>query len=164
MKEQVTYDDAVDLLDADHKAVKKMFMNFAALCEDGASASEKHALAQRICQELTVHAQIKEEIFYPKVRIAIGENALMDAALQEHAQAKEAIARIKAMKATDAGHDAAVKQLGVTIDQHVLEEREHIFLKARQAALDLRGLTLPLLKRQLQLKNKTRPEVVKEAA
>ena len=164
MKEHVAYDDAVDLLDADHKAVKKMFMDHATLCEDGAPSSEKHALSQRICQALAVHAQIEEEVFYPQVRKAIGEDALMDEALQEHAEAKALIAQIEAMKATDAGNDAAVRQLGILIDQHVLKEQEHIFLKARLAALDLRGLTLPLLTRQLQLKTKTRPALAKEAA
>lgn len=164
MKERVAYDDAVDLLDADHKAVKKMFIDYAALCEDDAPAPAKRMLAQRICQALAVHAQIEEEVFYPQVRKAIGEDALMDEALQEHAQAKEAIARIEAMKATDPGRDAAVKQLGMLIDQHVLEEREQIFLKARLAALDLRAMTLALLKRRQQLKTKVRAALAKEAA
>ena len=164
MKELVAYDDAVDLLDADHKAVKKMFIDHAALCEDIAPAPAKRMLAQRICKALAIHAQIEEEIFYPQVRKAIGDDALMDEALQEHALAKTAIAQIESMKATDAGHDAAVKQLGMLIDQHVLEEREHIFLKARLAALDLRAMTLPLLKRQQQLKTKARAALAKEAA
>lgn len=164
MKERVAYDDAVDLLDADHKAVKKMFIDYAALCEDGAPAPAKRMLAQRICQALAVHAQIEEDIFYPQVHKAIGEDALMDQALQEHALAKEAIARIEAMKATDPGHDAAVKQLGMLVDQHVLEEREKIFLKARLAAVDLRAMTLALLKRQQQLKTKARVALAKEVA
>ena len=164
MKERVAYDDAVDLLDADHKAVKKMFIDYAALCEDGAPPPEKCALAQRICQALAAHAQIEEDIFYPEVRSAIGDDALMDGALQEHAQAKEAIAQIEAMQATDPGLDTAVKQLGMLIDQHVLEEQEQIFLRARLAALDLRAMTLPLLKRQQQLKTKVRATAVKEAA
>ena len=164
MKERIPYDDAVDLLEADHKAVKKMFMDYAALCEDGALAPEKRMLAQRICQALAVHSQIEEEIFYPQVRQVIGENALMDDALQQHAAAKKIIARIEAMKEADSGQDAAVQQLGVLIDGHVLEEREQIFLQARVAALDLRAMTLPLLKRQQQLKTKVRAALVKEAA
>ena len=152
MKEPVAFDDAVDLLDADHKAVKKMFIDYGALCEAAATAAAKQALAQRICQALAVHARLEEELFYPAVLKAIGDDALMDEALQEHAAAKEVIARIESMKPTDAAYDATVQQLGKLIDQHVLEEREQIFLKARNAALDLRGLTLPLLKRQQQLK------------
>jgi hypothetical protein len=38
MKTLVAYKDAVDLLAADHKAVKKMFIDFDALCEDAAPA------------------------------------------------------------------------------------------------------------------------------
>ena len=154
MKTPVAYEDAVDLLDADHNAVKKMFMDYGVLCEDSAPADQKGALAERICQALTVHAQIEEEIFYPEVRKALNDNALMDEALDEHKQAKQTIVRIRAMAATDAAYDATVKQLGALIDQHVMEERAEIFLRARQAALDLRGLTLRLLKRKQQLTKK----------
>ena len=154
MKTLVAYEDAVDLLDADHKAVKNMFIGYGVLCEHSAPADQKGALAERICQALTVHAQIEEEIFYPEVREALGDNALMDEALDEHKQAKQTIARIRAMAATDAAYDATVKQLGALIDLHVAEEREQIFLRARFAALDLRGLTLRLLKRKQQLTKK----------
>lgn len=155
MQEPIPFDDAVDLLDADHKAVKAMFMEYAALCEDGAPAAPKRLLARRICVALLVHAQIEEEIFYPHVRKAIGDGDLMDVALQEHSEAKVVIARIQAMKASNAKLDTAVRELGALIDAHVLEEREHIFLKARQAALDLRGMTPQLLNRQQQLKRKS---------
>ena len=168
MKEPVAYEDAVDLLDADHKAVKKMFIDYNALCEDCAPTDQKGLLAERICQALTVHAQIEEEIFYPEVRKALGDNALMDEALDEHADAKQSIAKIQAMQPTDAAFDATVKQLGMLIDQHVLEERGEIFLRARLSELDLRGLTLPLLKRKQQLTSKivTAPALVpaKEAS
>lgn len=152
MKETIAFDDAVDLLDADHKAVKKLFIDYNALCEDGAPAAAKRSLAERICQELSVHAQIEEEIFYPEVRKAIGDDALMDEALAEHAEAKDLIARIQDMKVSAADYDEAVKKLGKLIDQHVLEEREQIFLQARQAALDLRALAVPLFERKKQLK------------
>ena len=156
MKEPVAFEDAVDLLDTDHKAVKMLFIEYAALCEDGAAAAAKRMLAQTICQALTAHAQLEEEIFYPQVRRAIGDDDLMDDALEEHAQAKEVIARIQAFKPTDPKLDATVKQLGVLIDEHVLEEREQIFLKARLAQLDLRGMALPLQKRRQQLRQKNR--------
>ena len=152
MKELIAYDDAVDLLDADQVAVKKMFAECSAICEQKSPAAERRILALAICKALTIHSQIEEEIFYPQVRQAIGEEALMDLALEEHAEAKAMIARIEGMKATDAAYDATVKQLGKLIDQHVMEEREQIFLKARNAKLDLRGMTLPLMKRQQQLK------------
>jgi hemerythrin superfamily protein len=161
MKPADAYEDAVDLLDADHKAVKKLFIDYNALCEDGAPASEKETLAQLICQELTVHSQIEEEIFYPKVREATGDDDLMDEALDEHAEAKETIARIQNMDATDEDYDSTVQALGKLIDQHVLEEREQMFLEARYAALDLRELAVALFERKQQLK---RTASAKEAA
>jgi len=151
MNSSNAYEDAIDLLDADHKAVKKMFIDYDALCEDGASAGERQALAEKICMALTVHAQIEEEIFYPAVRKATDSDALMEAALAEHAQAKKLIARIQGMKASSADYDATVQELAKTIDQHVLEEREQIFLQAKNAALDLRALAVPLAERKKQL-------------
>ena len=164
MKERVAYEDAVDLLDADHKAVKKMFIDHAALCAGGAPDAERHRLAQRIAQALGVHAQIEEEIFYPEVRKALGDDALIDEALQEHAEAKALAARIQGMKPADAGLDAVVLQLGALIDQHVLEEREQIFLRARLSTMDLRGMTLALVKRQAQLKKKAASSAAMEHA
>lgn len=145
------YENAVDLLDADHKAVKTMFVDYNALCEDEAPAPARRALAEKICEALKVHAQIEEEIFYPAVRAAIGDDALMDEALGEHAEAKEAIARIQGMKASSDNYDGMVKKLGKLIDAHVLEEREQIFLQAQQAPLDLRALAVPLYRRKQQL-------------
>ena len=153
MSETVAYEDAVDLLDADHKAVKKLFITYNALCDDKAPPKEKQKLAERICRELTVHAQLEEEIFYPKVREAIGDESLMNEALEEHAEAKKTIARIQGMSATNEAYDATVKQLAKLIDQHVLEEREQIFLRARNAPLDLRGMAPELFRRKQQLKN-----------
>ena len=97
------------------------------------------------------------------MREAIGDDALMDEALEEHAEAKQTIAQIQEMKPTHPTYDAVVKKLAKLIDQHVLEEREQIFLQARNAPLDLRGMTLSLLKRKQQLLKKPVPRA-KEAA
>jgi hemerythrin superfamily protein len=164
MTNPIAYEDAVDLLDADHKAVKKMFIDYSALCEDGASADLKRALAANICQAITVHAQIEEELFYPEVRQAIGDDALMNHALEEHAEAKELIARLQSTKTVNAAYDENVKKLGKVIDEHVLEERGQIFLQARRAALDLRGLVVPMLKRQKLLRKKAASTPAKEPA
>lgn len=157
MTETAPYEDAVDLLDADHKAVKKLFIQFNALCEDQAPAEQKQPIVQRICQALTVHAQIEEEIFYPQVRQVTSVDALTDKALQEHSQAKQMIAKIQAMQASETGYDEAVQTLGKLIDEHVLEEREQIFLEAKNAALDLRGMVPALWARKKELEGAAKP-------
>ena len=162
MNPTTAFEDAVDLLDNDHKAVKKMFIDYNGLCELAAPGEDRLLLAGKICDALTVHARIEEEIFYPKVRDAVG-GGLIDEALEEHAQAKAMIAQIQAMDAQDEALDATVKALAKAIDEHVLEEREQIFLLARQSPMDLKSLAQPLADRKKQLKKRA-PAKKKEAA
>jgi len=132
--------DVCDLLDADHKAVKKMFKEFESLCESRArsAAQQRLDLAREICIELTVHAQVEEEIFYPALRAAIRETDLIAEAEVEHQTAKDLIAQIETADTADETFDAQVKVLGEYIDHHVKEERNEIFPKARAAKkLDL---------------------------
>lgn len=132
--------DACDLLDADHKAVKKMFKEYEELTGSKArsAAQKKLELARQICHELTVHAQIEEEIFYPALREAIKDTDLLAEAEVEHQTAKDLIAQIESMPEADEMFDAKVKVLGEYIDHHVKEERGEIFPKARSARkLDL---------------------------
>ena len=124
--------DACDLLDADHKTVKKMFMEYEELTKAGGNTKEKkRVLAEKICNELTVHAQIEEEIFYPAIRKAIKDDLMMNEAEVEHASAKDLIAQIQDMNPGDPMFDAKVTVLGEYIDHHVKEERTEMFPKAR---------------------------------
>jgi hypothetical protein len=130
--------DACDLLDADHKAVKKLFSEYEELTEArGNTREKKQRLAERICRELLVHTQIEEEIFYPAIRKVIGEELLMDEAEVEHASARDLIAQIQGMEPGDAIYDAKVLVLGEYVDHHVKEERTEMFPKARASKADL---------------------------
>ncbi|MBI5276102.1 MAG: hemerythrin domain-containing protein [Burkholderiales bacterium] len=132
--------DACDLLDADHKAVKKMFKEYEELTssKSRSAAQKKMDLARQICHELTVHAQVEEELFYPALREALKETDLLAEAEVEHQTAKDLIAQIESMGDADEMFDAKVKVLGEYIDHHVKEERGEIFPKARASRkLDL---------------------------
>lgn len=140
--------DACDLLDADHKAVKKLFKAYEELAGSRArsAAQKKLDLSRQICQELTVHAQIEEEIFYPALRAALKDTAMLDEATVEHQGAKDLIAQIEAAGEADEMFDAKVKVLGEYIDHHVKEERTEMFPKARAA----RKLDLIAIRDQLE--------------
>jgi hypothetical protein len=146
--------DACDLLDADHKAVKKMFKEYEELMESKARAAKQKRLelAMQICKELTVHAQIEEEIFYPAVRAAIKETDLLAEAEVEHQTAKDLIAQIESATEVDEQFDAKVIVLGEYIDHHVKEERNEMFPKARAAKkLDLVSMRDALEARKTEL-------------
>ena len=59
--------DAITLLKADHRKVEELFEQF----EKAKDTARKEKLAQEICTELTVHATIEEEIFYPACKEAV---------------------------------------------------------------------------------------------
>ncbi len=146
--------DACDLLDADHRAVKKMFKEYEELTGSRArgATQKKLELARHICMELTVHAQIEEEIFYPAVRAAIKDTDMLDEAEVEHQSAKDLIAQIQQMMDADDKFDATVKVLGEYIDHHVKEEKNQIFPKARSARkLDLVAMRDELEERKEEL-------------
>jgi len=144
--------DACDLLDADHLAVKHLFVEYARLAHaPGAEAGrDRGAIALRICDELTVHAQIEEEIFYPAVREAVpGAADVVAEAEQEHGQAKALIARIRDAGSAGPAMDQLVADLARAIEDHVKVERDELFPKARAApGLDLAALAQRLAQGQ----------------
>ncbi|MFL6716128.1 MAG: hemerythrin domain-containing protein [Burkholderiaceae bacterium] len=136
---KVSRTDAIALLTADHKRVKKMFKQFDKMKVDGSSA-DKQALAQQICAELALHAEVEEQIFYPATREAIDDDDMLNEAEVEHASAKDLIAQIESGDPSDPLWDAKVTVLGEYVDHHVQEEEEEMFKKARKAKMDLEAL------------------------
>lgn len=137
--------DAIALLDADHKHVEQLFADYQSAGDD---RDRRRQLAHQICQELTVHAQIEEEIFYPAVRRATGDNQMVDDARKEHDNARELINVIEA----GPYDEATMTRLQRIIEHHVKEEREEMFDHARRTpGLDLTQLGAQLEKRKSEL-------------
>jgi len=111
----------------------------------------KQELATQICQELTVHAQLEEEIFYPAAREAIEDEELMNEAVVEHNSAKELIAQIQSMGASDPMFDATVKVLGEYVNHHIEEEQNEIFPKVEKAKVDLEEIGAEIAQRKEEL-------------
>lgn len=139
--------DAITLLTEDHEHVKTLFEQYETL-GDRANVS-KQKLALQICTELTKHAAIEEEIFYPAVRQASKDNEdIVDEATVEHAGVKDLIAQILSMDAGDDLFDAKVKVLSEQVLHHVGEEEGEMFPKARKAKLDLMALGQEMAQRK----------------
>ena len=139
--------DAIALLRADHREVKKMFQEF----EKTEGDAEKQELATRICTALKVHTQIEEEIFYPAAYEALEEDDLLDEAEVEHASAKDLIAQIEASSPSEPLYDAKVKVLGDYVDHHVEEEEKELFPECRDSDMDLKALGEQLRARKAEL-------------
>ncbi|CAH0348381.1 hemerythrin domain-containing protein [Aquabacterium sp. CECT 9606] len=154
-----TTPDAVQLLTADHKEVKKLFKDYEKLVKADSSEEEKQALAEHICLLLTVHAKIEEEIFYPAAGEATKAEDLLKEAVVEHASAKDLIAQIQDMEPSEDLYDAKVTVLGEYIDHHATEEEEELFPKVKRSHLDLHQLGDALAARKEELMSELGAEV-----
>lgn len=145
--------DAVTLLKADHADVKQCFKDYQKLVDAGAKGNKRQPLAEHICQMLTVHATIEEEIFYPAAREVLDEDDLdlVDEAAVEHASAKDLIAQIQSMGPDEDLYDAKVKVLGEYIDHHVKEEQDELFPKCKDAGMDTKAVGEQLMMRKQAL-------------
>jgi len=133
-----TSQDAIALLKADHREVEDLFEQF----EKARTDDRKLELAASICNALTVHTTIEEEIFYPAFFEATEDKELHHEAEVEHAGAKKLIAQIEASGPEDDYYDAKVKVLSEMIKHHVKEEEQPggMFAEARKSDMDLDAL------------------------
>ena len=141
--------DAIALLKADHRAVEELFEKF----EKASGEGRKQTVAEEICLELSVHAQIEEEIFYPACEGKVEEDLLKESYV-EHDGAKVLIGEIMNGGPSDEFYDAKVKVLQEEIEHHVQEEEkrmEGLFAQARKAGLDMESLGEELAARKAEL-------------
>lgn len=127
---------AIDLLKADHEKVIEMFSEY----QQTHAESKKRKLAAEICNALTVHAQVEEELFYPEVKAALHDKELVPEATVEHAVMKDLIAQIESDEQGGEMYDAKVKVLAEYVKHHIKEEQSEIFRKVKQSSLDLAEL------------------------
>jgi hemerythrin-like domain-containing protein len=145
------HQDAIELLTTDHDNVKALFQQFDELTEQEGVDEQKAQLVEQICNELTVHAQLEEEIFYPAVREAIDDDDIVDEADVEHATAKDLISQLEGMSPGDDHYDATVTVLGEYINHHVDEEEGEMFEQARASDLDTGALGAAIAARKLEV-------------
>ena len=122
--------DAVALLKADHREVEELFEKFEKAKGDGA----KEKLALKICMELTVHAQIEEEIFYPAAREAVPETKdhVLES-VEEHHVVVWMLSELRGLDPADETFDAKVTVLTENVRHHVEEEEDEWFPEVRSA-------------------------------
>ena len=116
--------NVIELLNQDHREVEQLFAQF--------ESTQDFDIALQICEELTVHATVEEEIVYPVLERIDPETE--QEAEEEHAEAKELIARIQAMEPGDPELVPTVLKLKAGIEHHVEEEEGEAWPKMRSGA------------------------------
>jgi hemerythrin superfamily protein len=124
--------DATKLLEQDHEEVEGLFKKFE---EAGDNATKtKQDLADKIIEELTIHTEIEEEIFYPAVKSGVeeAEDEVLEA-VEEHHVAETLIEEIKGLTSEDEEFDAKVTVLIESVRHHKDEEENEMFPKVRKS-------------------------------
>ncbi len=149
--EKKSTQDAINLLLEDHARVQKLFKEFKKAKEE---PEAKQDIVETACTELSIHAQVEEEIFYPAAREAIGEGAdLLNEAEVEHNTAKDLISQLEEMDADDELYEATFTVLGEYVNHHIEEEQERLFPKVKKAKLDLEALGEEIAQRKQELED-----------
>ncbi|WP_420997723.1 hemerythrin domain-containing protein [Cupriavidus sp. 30B13] len=138
------------LLD-DHRAVKKLFKDF----EGAKDESRKRSIAAETCSQLTVHAEIEEEIFYPSLRDMSDEiDDMLDEAKVEHQVAKDLMAILESQPDAEV-MEATYKVLSEYVGHHVEEEETEMFKAVIKAKINLRDVAGRMASRKDELVSAT---------
>lgn len=131
-------EEILNLLKEDHKRAKKAFRDFEKMDHQDEEACQE--LVTRTVAELEIHAEIEEDLFYPAVRNALSDDALINEAEVEHMTFKTLIAQLKEMDPSDEKYTATFTVLGEYVKHHVKEEESEMFQGLSRARLDWTGL------------------------
>ena len=118
--------DALRILKDDHDRVEKLFVRFE---KAGSRAGKAKAdIVARFVRELSVHAAIEEQVFYPLVRREVPEalDYVLDS-LEEHHIVKWLLSELEGMDLDDERFDAKVRVLIESVRYHVGEEESELF-------------------------------------
>jgi hemerythrin-like domain-containing protein len=124
--------DAIDLLKIDHDSLKELFDRF----KKAKDRRSKANIARQALNQLKVHAELEEQIFYPAVRQRVGKD-VMNEADEEHHVAKLLNAELEKMDGHGDHFDAKFNVLAENVRHHIKEEESEMLPKAQGADIDL---------------------------
>ncbi|MFF9149095.1 hemerythrin domain-containing protein [Streptomyces sp. NPDC014861] len=124
--------DAIVLLREDHKTVEKLFKRFEKTGDD--DLTERRQIADEVVEELTVHAWIEEQVFYPAAREAAPDTTdhILES-IEEHHAVVWMLSELKDMDPSDERFKAKMSVLMENVRHHVEEEEKEWFPDVRKA-------------------------------
>jgi len=124
--------DAITLLKNDHKTVEELFKRFERAGER--AHVQKRQIVDRIIEDLSVHAAIEEQVFYPVARASVPQTEdIVLESLEEHHIVKWVLSELVDLEPTDERFDAKVTVLMENVRHHVKEEEGEFFPQVRNA-------------------------------
>ncbi len=126
--------NAVDLLKTDHLRVRNLFRQF----EKSESFSEKKEILGFIKEELELHIQAEEAVFYPHFQVRDEYKDIIEESYEEHERIKGLLSEISTEEEVD-DEDAienTFRELLECVEHHLEEEEEELFTKVEENCSD----------------------------
>ena len=153
--------EIIEMLKEDHKRAKKAFRDFERLDKSDQEACRE--IVEQVCNELTLHTTLEEELLYPAAREALKEPDLVNEAEVEHGSAKQLIEQLKALSPDDEKYAATFTVLGEYIKHHVKEEETEMFPQLEKArGVDWDALCDEMNGRREELMQELMPEDIED--
>lgn len=142
--------NAFELLKSDHERVSGILEKIDETTERALKTREE--LFTQLKNELDLHTEIEEEIFYPAIEDAEETRDITLEAYEEHNLVKQLLVELEAEPKDDEKWTAKFTVLKENIEHHVEEEEGEMFKKARkvlsQGEIEELGVQLEEAKRQ----------------
>lgn len=155
--------DAIVMLKEDHKKVKELFREF----EAAKKADDKErcgTLVDQICQELLIHAELEEQVFYPMAKQALPEDdrEMVFEAVEEHNVVETLIGQLQQASSMDEQTLAKATVLMELVKHHIEEEEDEMFPSVREKLG--RNEMVEIGEKMMQMKQRIDPQELVAAA
>jgi uncharacterized membrane protein/hemerythrin superfamily protein len=144
---------ATEMIRNDHRTVEHLYQQYQ---NGNGQAQQQHALIEKICYELEVHALLEESIFYPALQAKLGSKGktLVGEAIKEHGEMKRLISQLRDHGMDETDCDNTVHKLMQGVQHHVKEEEHEMLPQAEQhfgGELNRIGMQMQEKKQKLSL-------------
>jgi hemerythrin superfamily protein len=126
--------DAITLLKNDHRKVEKIFSDIEK------DKGDREQLFRELKNELEVHSEIEEKLFYPAVRDAKQTHDIVLESFEEHKQVKIVLNDLAQADKKTEHWKAGLKVLMEDVQHHVGEEENDLFPKVKDKVLSKQEL------------------------
>lgn len=136
---------AISLIREEHTAINALFDEFK-----GADEDRRREIVDEAILRLDIHAQLKDEILYPALEEAVGEDAVAEQ-IGRHEDVEEALDDF--VDADEEGpDDEAFAALGAKMREHFEEEEKALADLTKDAEVDLDALGKEMETRREELR------------
>ena len=130
---------------------KQLFSKYGKTCS---VPKEKFLLAQ-VCEELSMQAQVDEEMFYFAAKVAFRDGDLMQEVSVEHETLKKMTSQVKGEVPDGKTFDKKISDLSKYVKPLVQEQPNEVFPKVKSTTLEIPNLSAQTLAQKRELKPQT---------